>query len=440
MVGPQRREFLQQAGIGLAGAAAIAATATSRATAAANEKIVFGAIGCGGQGSFLARSFAAQPDAVVAYVCDPDRARAEKLAGEIKEIQQRAPEIVEDLRKVLDDKSVDAVTVGTPDHWHAPATILACAAGKHVYVEKPCSHNIREGRLMIEAARKHNRVVQVGTQSRSAAHIRKAAELLKSGAIGDVLVAKAWNSQRRGSIGHGAPSEPPAGFNHDLWVGPAPLVPFQANRQHYGWHWWYAFGTGDMGNDGVHDIDIARFGLGVETHPSSIAAIGGKYAYDDDQQFPDTQYVVFEYPGDGKVGHKRQLIYEQRLWSNYVQEGFENGNAYYGTNGMLLLGKKEGWKLFGPKNQLRDSMSAEALGPPHHRNFIECVRSGERPNADIEINHLSTALGHLGNIACRVGRRLEFDPVAEQFKGDEEANALVRREYRDGHWAVPVGV
>lgn len=434
-----RREFLKQAGFGVAGTAALLATQSLQA-AGANDKLVFGAIGCGGQGSAIARSFAGQPDCRVAYVCDPDRARAEKLAAEIKEIQGAQPEIVADLRKILDDKSVDAVTIGTPDHWHAPAAILACAAGKHVYVEKPCSHNVREGRLMIEAARKANRVVQVGTQSRSAAHVRKAAEALRSGAIGDVLVAKAWNSQRRGSIGHAAPSEPPSGFDYDLWVGPAPMTPFQPNRHHYGWHWWFAFGTGDMGNDGVHDIDIARFGLGVETHPTTITAIGGKYAYDDDQQFPDTQYVLFEYPGAGGVGQRRQLIYEQRLWSNYKQEGFENGNAFYGTNGMMLLGKKEGWKLFGPKNQLIDSMEPESLGLPHHRNFIECVRSGAKPNADIEINHLSTALCHLGNLACRVGRRLEFDPQTEQFRGDDEANALLRREYREGHWAVPRGV
>jgi predicted dehydrogenase len=430
---PDRRGFL-------AGAAAAAAVmAVPGATRAeSGERLVFGAIGCGGQGSFLARSFASQPDVELAYVCDVDASRAHEAAAKIEEITNRRPQVVSDLRQVLDDKSVDAVTVATPDHWHGPAAILACQAGKHVYVEKPCAHNIREGRMMIEAARRHHRVVQVGTQSRSAAHLQKAFELLRQGAIGDVLVAKAWNSQLRGEIGRGVqPSEPPAGVDYDAWIGPAPFVPFQANRFHYGWHWWHDFGTGDMGNDGIHEVDIARWGLGVETHPNRVAALGGKYRFDDDQQFPDTQYVAFEYAGDGQVGHKRQLIFEMRLWSPYVQAGHENGNAFYGTDGLLVLGKKSGWQIYGRKNKLIDSMKADELGTPHHRNFIDCIRSGNRPNADIEIGHFSTALCHLGNIACRVGRQLQFDPTSERIVGDEEADRLVGRTYREGHWAVP---
>jgi predicted dehydrogenase len=188
----------------------------------------------------------------------------------------------------------------------------------------------------------------------------------------------------------------------------------------------------------VHDIDIARWGLGVETHPTTITALGGKYFFDDDQQFPDTQYVVFEYAGEG--GREKQLVYEQRLWSPYFQEGYENGDAFYGTKGMLILGKGGGWQLFGPRNEPRDKMTGSPDGPAHHRNFLECIKSGRHPHADIEIGHLSSSLSHLGNIATRLGRTLHFDPKGERFIGDEEANRLVRREYRKEHWAVPKGV
>jgi predicted dehydrogenase len=447
MADKDRRDFLKHAGAGVAAIAAanlsLGASADDKAqqpASAANDALVMGWVGCGGQATNLLRSFVAQPDVKIACVCDPEAKRAADAAQAVESATGHAPRIVADMRQLLDERAIDAVCVATPDHWHAPAAILACDAGKHVYVEKPCSHNIREGRLMVEAARRNKRVVQVGTQSRSSPAVIEAIELVRSGAIGDVLVAKVWNSQRRRNIGHGAPTAQPEGLDYDLWIGPAPLVPFQANRIHYGWHWWYAFGTGDMGNDGVHDVDIARWGLGVETHPTTITAAGGKLYFDDDQQFPDTQFVVFDYAGDGQLGKRRELVYEQRIWSPYRQEACENGNALYGTEGMLLLGKNDGWKLFGPKNQLRDSREASGMGLPHHRDFIAAVREDRRPNADIEIGHLSTALCHLGNIATRLGRTLHFDAKAERFIDDPEANALVSRDYRDGHWAVPKGV
>lgn len=433
---PNRRKFLKQGGVILAGTAALGLTSRAQQTPGANEKIIIGLIGPGGMGTNLLKSFAAQNDVEIAYVCDVDSDRMNKAAQTAEDISKRRPKTVNDLRRVLDDKSVDAVVIATPDHWHAPATILACDAGKHVYVEKPCSHNIREGRLMIEAARNHARVVQVGTQSRSTEHVRKAMELLHGGAIGEILVAKAWNSQLRGSIGHANPAPPPANLDFDLWVGPAPMVPYQSNLLHASWRWWHAFGAGDMGNDGVHEIDIARWGLGVDTHPSTVSAIGGKYFFDDDQQFPDTQYVVFEYAG----ARKRQLIFEQRIWSPYVQEGLENGNAFYGTKGMMILGKSGGWQLFGPKNQLREKMEGKPDGPAHHRDFLSCIKSGARPHGDIEIGHLSAALVHLGNIATRVGRALHFDPAAEKIIGDDDAAKMVRRSYRENHWAVPKNV
>jgi predicted dehydrogenase len=439
MTETNRREFLKDTGR-LAATTAAITLASGAVARQANAPLPVAVIGTGGMGSNHVRLLSSRPDVRVAYVCDVDEGRLARAAREVETRSKKAPKAVKDLRRVLDDKDVVAVWIATPDHWHGPATILACDAGKHVYVEKPCAHNVREGRLMIEAARRNKRVVQVGTQSRSTEHVRKAMDLLREGVIGDILVSKAWNSQKRKNIGHAKPSQPPAGLDYDQWVGPAPLVPYQSDRLHYTWHWWFDFGTGDMGNDGVHDIDIARWGLGVETHPSSVAALGGKFFFDDDQQFPDTQYVVFEYPGNGKVGQKRQLIYEHRIWSPYHQEGFENGNAFYGTKGMMILGKGGGWRVTLAGNKPGPSMKGSPSLPAHHGNFLECIHSGKSPNADIEINHLSAVLCHLGNIATRLGRTVIFDPKKEEITGDAEGAKLVRRNYREGHWAVPKGV
>jgi len=435
MPSPTRRAFLQRAGSGLTGAVAVSLSGTSLRAAGANERFVVGVIGCGGQGGNLGRCFAAQPDVKVAYACDADAGRAAKAREAF-----RAEHAVADLRKVLDDKAVDAVVIATPDHWHAPAGILACEAGKHVYVEKSCAHNIREGRLLVEAARRTKRVMQVGAQSRSSPTIQKAMALLREGAIGDVLVAKAWNSQRRANMGRLAPADPPPGLDWDLFVGPAEWVPYKANRCFGNWRWSFNFGTGDAGNDGIHDLDIARWGLGVECHPSLATGYGKKIFFDDDQDFPDTQYVTFEYPGDGKPASTRLLVYEHRIWSPYVQEGHENGNAYYGTKGMLILGKGSGWKLYGERNKPIAQEEGRLEIGPHVRDFLEAIKSGKRPNGDIEILHRSNSLSHLANIVARVGRSVRFDPQKEQILGDEEANALVRRKYREGHWAVPKGV
>lgn len=431
-----RRDFLKKSSLGAAGLAA----ANWAQAAGSNERFVVGVIGPGGMGTYHLRQLVNQKDVEIAYVCDPDANRLAAAAKTVESAGRKPPKATKDMREVLADKAVDAVFIPTPDHWHGPAAILACDAGKHVYVEKPCSHNLREGRLMIEAARRNKKIVQVGTQSRSSEHIIKAMQVIKDGVIGEVKVSKAWNSQKRRDIGHVKPSSPPAHLDYDLWVGPAPMRPYQSNLLPGIWRWWFDFGTGDMGNDGVHDLDIARWGLGVETHPSTIAALGGKYFFDDDQQFPDTQYVVFDYPGDGKVGQQKQLIFEQRIWSPYFQEGYENGNAFYGTKGMLILGKGGGWKVTLAGNKPGPSMSGTFDLPAHHRNFFECIRNDKQPNADIEIGHLSTSLCHLGNIATRMGRILHFDPQKEEFTGDQEANVLIRRKYRDGHWAVPKGV
>ena len=351
---------------------------------------------------------------------------------------------ISDLRKILDDKAVDAVSIATPDHWHTPASLLALGAGKHVYVEKPCSHNLREGRWLVDAAAKSGKLVQHGTQSRSTPFIQAAMKLLKDGVIGDVKIARAWDVQFRPPIGKEMPSAPPSGFDYDAWTGPAPLLPFQKNRHHYSWHWWHNFGTGDAGNDGVHEIDIARWGLGVETHPSQIAAIGGKYVHNDDQQFPDTITAAFEYPGnnstsDGSVGQPRQLIFEMRLWSRYHPNGMDNGNEFLGTKGRMLLTKRGKIEVFNEKDEpqkveLPETKSA-GIGP-HQTNFVEAIRSGARLNANALTGHLSASLPHLANLACRVGRSFRFDPINEAIVGDDEANQLLERTYRD-HWGRP---
>ncbi len=431
-----RRRFLSHAAGTVTAMAAAELSAASDAQQA--EPIPIALIGCGGMGKQHLRLLAPRKDVRIVWLCEPD---ADRLAQAVKLVEaagQRTPKAVKDLREVLDDKSVRAVWIATPDHWHAPAAILAADAGKHVYVEKPCSHNLREGRLMIEAARRNKIVMQVGTQSRSTAHVMQAIKRLQEGAIGTVLAAKAWNSQLRGNIGRAKPSAPPPQLDYDLWLGPAPYVPYQRNLLPGIWRWWYAFGVGDIGNDGVHDIDLARWGLGATGHPSTVTALGGKYFFDDDQQWPDTQYVVYEYPGDGRAGQKRQLVFEQRTWSPYVQEGLENGDAFYGTAGMMILGKSGGYQLFGRRNKLIERVDG---GRPdlaaHHDNFFACIRNGQHPNADIEINHLTTSLCHLANIATRVGRVVHFDPQTETIHGDDEAARLLGRDYREGHWATP---
>jgi predicted dehydrogenase len=429
-----RRSFLKKAA---AGTAALSAATYARAQGS-NERMVVGIIGPGGMGSGHLNALRGQRDVHISHVCDVDRNRL-AVAAKAAAADGREPAAVTDLRRVLDHRELHAVFIATPDHWHAPAAILALDAAKHVYVEKPASHNIREGRLMIDAARRNRRVCQVGTQTRSTAHAIAAMQALREGAIGEVLVARVWNSQLRRNIGRVRPGNPPDYLDYDTWVGPATMVPYRSNMLPGQWRWFFHFGTGDMGNDGVHDLDVGRWGLGVDTHPSTITALGGKYFFDDDQEFPDTQTVVFEWPIAGKVGKKKQLIFEQRIWSPYVQEGYENGNAFYGTNGMMIFGKGGGWRLYGPRNkELRSGTGSPDL-LAHHRNFFACIRSGNRPNADIEISHQSSTLCHLGNIATRVRRLLHFDPKTEEIQNDKEAGPLVRRQYRD-HWATPRGV
>jgi predicted dehydrogenase len=414
-----RREVLAQSA-----AAGLTVLAARPGKAAPSERVNVAVIGVKGRGGGLAQGFAAMPGAQVTHLCDVD---AGVLAGRLGEVAARhdgrAPRGESDLRRVLDDKSVDAIVVATPDHWHALATVWGCQAGKHVYVEKPASHNAWEGRQMVAAARKYGRVVQVGTQSRSAAHYLAMVEALRSGRIGKVHLAKAWNSQRRPDIKPEADSDVPRGVDYDLWTGPAPSRAFNVNRFHTTWHWDWDTGTGDVGNDGIHDIDIARWGLGV-TLPTAVTVAAGNVR-NTHWQVPDTVYATFRFPESDAF-----LVFEQRDWSPYVQEGYENGAAFYGTEGYILVGRA-GWKIVEAGNKEAPVPKAAGFSDaPHRQDFLDCIRSGARPRADIEEGHRSATLAHLANIGARVGRCLNFDPKAETIVGDTEAAALLKRAYR----------
>ena len=370
----------------------------------------------------------------VTTVCDVDDSRRARAAKELgAKIDHR------DLRSVIKDDSIDAVIVATPDHWHAPAAIMALQAGKHVYVEKPCAHNIREGRALIDAAQQSGKVVQVGTQTRSTPALQKAIQRLHEGAIGDVKIARAWNSQRRANIGHAKPSAVPNGFDYETWVGPAPKPPFQTNCHHYTWHWWYDFGTGDAGNDGVHELDVAVWGLDVDSHPVIASGHGSKLYFDDDQQFPDTQHVTFEYPDrSGDERKKKILVFENRIWTPYGDQGIENGVGFYGTDGFMIFRKKGGYQLFGPRGALREEGSGGFSTLDHATNFAAAIRGEAPANAPPEVGQLGASLAHLANIIARTGSSsLRFDPGTEQILDNQKANQFVSRTYRDGHWSVP---
>jgi hypothetical protein len=280
--------------------------------------------------------------------------------------------------------------------------------------------------------------VQHGTQCRSTPMMIEAVKLLRGGIIGDVRVAKCWNVQRRSPLQNGELAEPPAGLDYDNWVGPAPWLPYRTNRVHDRWTWWYHFGAGDMGNDGVHDIDYTRWGLGVDTHPNKVSAIGGRYYFNDDGEFPDTQQVTFEYALSGKPEDHRLLIYEQRLWSTNYPHNVDSGAEFYGERGLMFLSRRGKVEVRDERNARVDIAVTQdpQNDSAHVANFCDAIRGEAKLNADAEVAHLSTALCHLGNIATRLGRSLNFNPAKEQIVGDDEANALIGREYRE-HWGTP---
>jgi predicted dehydrogenase len=422
----QRRTFL----------AASSFAASSAALAfGANDRINMGVVGVGGRGMDHLRVYLKQPTARVAALCDIDSARLERAEAMVLKETGSKPRTFKDMRGLFDSKDVDAVSLVTPNHWHSLATIWACQAGKDVYAEKPASHNIFEGRKMVEAARKYKRIVQIGMQSRSLQHKIEAANALRDGVIGKVYMAKGLCYKRRLSIGHKPDGPVPPGVDWDRFRGPAPMRAFNQNRFHYNWHWFWDTGNGDIGNQGVHEMDVARWGLGRDELPRSVFSSGGKFLYDDDQETPNTQTATFDY---GDV----QLVFEVRgLLSGAegglpVDAGHTIGNIFFGSDGFLTM-DLNGYKIYkGEKHELAaDVKFKEATRwdtAPHVANFLAACKSrnSEDLHADIEIGHRSAAMCHMANISYRLGRKLNFDAKSERFVDDAEANKHIKREYR----------
>ena len=426
-----RRDFLRT---GSAAVAAVAATSLApsllRAARSANEKITVGVMGLNGRGKALAGVLAAQPDVDIAYLCDVDARVIGPAAESISQGQRHAPQAVSDFRRILDDKSVDGLVVATPDHWHALATIHACTAGKHVLVEKPCSHNVVEGQRMVAAARKYDRQVQVDTQRRSSLSMKAMVDFLSSGGIGKVHFARSWITSRRENIGRATDADVPVGVDYDMWLGAAPRRPFNPNHFHYRWHWFWEYGTGELGNNGVHGLDLARWGLGVDM-PTSVVSSGAKQFFDDDQVTPDTQVVCYEYPG-------LTLVWEHRTWSPFGMNDSTFGVEFHGADGLVTTDGRHWW-IHRPKEPKKSGYDGDVTyEPQHQRNWLDAIRGTAKLTADIEIGHTSTSLCHIGNVSQRVGRKLTWDAQAGRFPtADADANALLGREYR-APWTLPV--
>ena len=431
-----RRTFLKSTAMGAAAAKAVTAKPAAAARRLAGDRVRIAMMGVRGRGLFLTKRFAGLPDVEIPYVCDVDQNVVGPAMKIIAETYGKPAKLVSDIRRVLDDKTIDAVVMGTPIHWHAPGTILACEAGKDVYVEKPLSHNIREGRMMVEAARRNNRIVQHGTQSRSRPVTQRFVEYVQSGKLGKVLMVKASDVQKRNSIGHKQDEPVPSGIDYDAWTGPLPKMPFNRNRFHgtVNWHWHY--GTGDIGNSGAHTLDVARWILGVE-YPNEVSGMGRMLYFDDDQQTPDTMNITYNY-------NDKVLMYEQRIWNSYRMQGTEEGVFAYCTEGMAHMGRWVGghwaFRVYDNEGKLVHHEQEETPeNDTHARNFIDCIRTRKTPNAGAEVGHISSALCHLGNIVARTNRTIKFDAKTETIINDPEANRFTSRRYRQ-HWSTPKDV
>ncbi|MBI3698372.1 MAG: Gfo/Idh/MocA family oxidoreductase [Acidobacteria bacterium] len=399
----------------------------------ANDRINVAVIGVGGRGTGHVREYCRLPLARVAAVCDVDQAQTERAVALAEKAQGTKPKAYTDMRKLFDDKDIDAVSIATPNHWHSLSTIWACQAGKDVYVEKPASYNVFEGERMTAAASRYNRIVQVGMQSRSIPHKKRAIELLRQGAIGKVYMAKGMCFKRRPTIGHKPDGPVPAGVDWDLFLGPAPMRPFNPNRFRYNWHWFWDTGNGDIGNQGIHEMDVARWGLGRDL-PTAVVSTGGKYVYDDDQETPNTQIATFDY-GDAT------LVFEVRGLNSGGETGMTPagpnfvGNIFFGSSGFLTV-DGAGFQIFlGDRREPGESMKAERgiETGAHMTNFLEAVRSRNYKDltGDVAVGAMSADLVHIANISYRLKRRLEFDPATRKFRGDAEANAMLTRpKYR----------
>jgi len=444
-----RREFLQQSAIGLAAVSAggVALAQQAPGKTAPSERVRMGCIGVAGRAAALVYGFASMKEVEVVRVADLDRKNLDGAVANLEKKTGKKPIADSDFRRLLDDKSIDAVAIGTPDHWHAIPTIMACLAGKDVYVEKPDSHNIVEGQRMVAAMRKNKRIVQLGTQSRSSRHFLSAMEWIRSGKLGRCLVAKAWESGKQSSIGRPPDSEVPEGVDYDMWLGPAPKRPFNVRRFHGNWRWFFDYGTGDLGNDGVHRLDVARWALGTAMEasgegplpalPRFVQSVGGKWYFDDMQEWADTLQVDFQYEIPGQSG--RILTYEMRISNPYPYLGADEAAAVFGDQAYIVISNR-GWTAFGNGGKQIAGETGGIDDALHFQNFIDCVKSRKKPNADLEtVGHPSSVLCHAGDIAWRTGRRLTLDAASESFVGEgaDEANKLrTRPEYRKP-WTLP---
>jgi predicted dehydrogenase len=466
-----RREFLKtgaRTSAGLAALSGVTFITHPDRVFGANDRVQVAIIGLHGQGFAHVEEYAKIPAACIVAVCDVDENVLNQRLGQMEKMGLSKPKTYADIRKLLDDKSIDAISIATPNHWHSLMAIWGCQAGKDVYVEKPCSHNWWEGRQLVRAANKYNRVVQHGTNSRSGEAIQDGMKQMQNGLIGEVYLSRGLCYKWRNTIGHAAVEPVPAGVNYDLWTGPAPMKPFTMNRFHYNWHWIWDTGNGDIGNQGIHEMDVARWGLGVK-FPTKASAIGGHFMFEDDQQTPNTLSCAFQFDLPG--GKRRMLEFEVRHWiSNHeadigspgfgggdipvalgnvnksgerkVQPKNTIGNIFYGSKGYLAMDGYDSYKTW---------MGEEQEPGPHSKgagnnwaNFIDCVRSRKKEdlNAPIEEGHISCTLVHLANVSYRLGRTLNFDPEKEQVVGDDEANRLLcdgDRGYR-APYVVPENV
>ena len=434
----KRRNFVTSSAL-----AASAAACLPAAKAAANDRIQVGMIGAKGRARGLNSICARNLEIDIVAIADVDLRNIPETLKMVTEIQGgKKPRTVQDFRHLIDDPKIDALVVGTPDHWHAIPTILGCLAGKDVYVEKPDAHNIIEGQRMIAAAKKEKRIVQVGSQHRSTSRLQSALAYIKEGHLGKCLFAKGWENAKQGSIGHPPDGTAPPEVDYDLWLGSAPKRPFNPNRFHGKWRWFFDYGTGDLGNDGIHRLDVAYAALSAAveaqggeplTKPRKISARGGKWYFDDVQEWPDTMQVSYEFPGTPPS----LLTYEMRVWTPYKYLGEFEGSVVYGDQGYIVIGNR-GWRAYDAKGELVKETPGDADATSHMQNFVDCIRSREKPYCDLEtVGHPASLLSHAGNIAWRVGRTLTMDSETETFEGDKEANSLRGRPEWRKPWVLP---
>ena len=462
---PGRRTFLKT------GAAALATAASARRVLGANDRIRVAVCGLRGRGWDHVRGYKPIAGVEVAYFCDADENVLNKRLADAETLGMTKPQTYVDFRKLIEDKNVDAVSIATPNHWHSLMGIWAAQAGKDIYCEKPCSHNWWEGRQLVRAVDKYKVICEHGSQCRSSLAIREAMDQMQSGLIGNVYMARGLCYKWRDTIGRAMPEAIPAGVHYDLWTGPAPMKPFTKNRFHYNWHWIWDTGNGDLGNQGIHELDLARWGLGVEI-PIKVTAIGGHFLFDDDQETPNTITAIYEFrTPEGKT---KMMNFEVRGWmTNHEAEigtpQFEGGdvpaagitaaapkqkslgpasgkpstigNLYYGSKGYLAISNYGAYKSFlGPNNEPGPAKEAPVRNE-HFVNFIECMRSRktEDLHAPIREGYLSSTLVHLANASYRLGRTIHLDPQTEMVVGDAEATAMLKGTYR-APFVVPESV